>query len=371
MKTWAILVTAALWLAFLASANESRENEVFRASEVALESTFIDNRPAPLRELFRRTEFVYEPSWIRAESGHRLLLQDAINVQQKVYRYDLENDAVSVSIRQGNGPGELYPQGMKWVSKFNDGSHFLYDAGGFRAYLYDADMKRPISVVLPPTQSTPLAMLLVNDTLVMSIPRSETDFAHFFHLKNRRDLESLPRQRISNDDHVELRGLKNFLLKNGHALNDGGALYQSFLFSSLIMKIEGVSVVWLGGTELSPAFPMEKNEPGRFRMPDASKHAQQTLSLAVGGGRVYALHSGVTPSFWRMLKSTLTGNFSEIDELIHASDRLRVHDQATGRFLEEWKLPVRARLISVYDRYLYVVAQLDGVPTIIAYQIES
>lgn len=368
MKTYRVYATGfvvfivLLWLGNTEFPKDLTENVV---SETGL------MRKAPVVEIFRRDSHLYDPVWIIAEDQHRLIIQDASNDRRKIYRYDLQTDAVISEIPVGNGPGELAARGMKWLSRYGEDHYFLYDTGSFRAYVYGSDLQIARTVSVEATMVNPLSMFMMNDSLLFSIPQHQDVFGAYYSISASTGIKMPPLSRISNQTYDGWGALRNVLLKNGHVLAVDGAVYHSFLFSSRLVKFGNDGVIWQSGTELAPDFPVLGNAPEIHEMPDVSKHAQQTLSLAVAGDRVYSLYSGKKPGTLLSLKTAVTGDFKEVDELVNSSDRLRIYNTDSGEFIEEWQLPVRARQISAFGKYLYVSAEVHGSPTIIAYEVNG
>ena len=326
-------------------------------------------KTAPIRELFRRSEFIYEPSWISALPNHKLLIADATHQMHAVYVYDLVHNEVEQSIRTGNGPGELAPNGMKWLSKLTNGDILIYDTGNFRAYRFDSLLKGASGLRMNLRSGNAMNIHLVHDSVLYVNPMNQTDFLQKYHYDGIRDVREGIVTRILVDDHLELKPLRNFLLKNGFSHQYRDHIYYSFLFAPYIVKVGASGVEWIGGSEMGTGFPTEKENPNQIKMPDAGSVPQQTISITADDNSVYVLHNGNKVGFWKTLVATVTSDYSDIDELVNATDRLRIYDAATGRFRTEWTLPVRARLISVYDKYLYVSTQTDGTPEIIVYEI--
>lgn len=324
---------------------------------------------APLSELFRRDANIFEPNWIIADVNHRLWVNDAVHQTLTLYRYDLNKDEVEASLRMGRGPGELSEQGMKWMSRSVAGDKFVYDVGAFRMQRFDQNLENPTMIRFKSGSSRLLNAHVLSDTLLIVTPMNAGAVieAYRFDLDNNESGDVV--FRVGVDERPELQPLRNFLLKNGHVAVHGDAMYFSFLFAPYIMKVDATGLRWIGGTELGVGFPANSKNPNEIRMPDASEHPQQTLSIAADEKRVYVLHNGEKAGFWKTMWATVTNDFSDIDEQLNASDRLRVYDTRTGSFLEEWKLPIRARLITVNGGHLYATTQLNGQPSIIAYRI--
>lgn len=326
-----------------------------------------------LKEVMRRTTHVYDPTWMQAEENHRLLMTDAVNPSYALYRYDLSKDQILHARRVGNGPGEFAPMGMKWVSRLRNGDLWVYDAGAFKAYRFSSDLSNPVIQRLPSGATRSLSIHLLSDTLLVVVPMNQTEVVRYYAIQAQ--AKSTSSARASNplyairvSDYAEFKSLSNFLLKNGHAVSISNQLYFTYLYAPYLLKLDEKGVTWMSGHELRRGFPPQKRSGNEVRMPDAGEYPQQTLSVTGNKRYVFVLHNGETIGFWRTLTASITRDYAEIDQVVNASDRIRIYDAGTGRFLQEWKLPLRARLISVYDRYLYVYAQIEGVPTIITYQ---
>jgi hypothetical protein len=321
-----------------------------------------------LKEVMRRTSYVYDPTWMQAEDNHRLLITDAVNPSYALYRYDLSKDRILHSRRVGNGPGELAPMGMKWVSRLRNGDLWVYDAGAFKAYRFAPDLSNPVIQRLPSGATRSLSIHLLSDTLLVVVPMNQTEVVRYYTTQAPGKPTLSPLNAIRVSDYPEFKSLSNFLLKNGHAVSSSNQLFFTYLYAPYLLKLDEKGVTWMSGHELGRGFPPQKRSGNEVRMPDAGEHPQQTLSVTANKRYVFVLHNGETIGFWRTLTASITRDYAEIDQVVNASDRIRIYDAGTGRFLQEWKLPLRARLISVYDRYLYVYAQIEGIPTIITYQ---
>jgi hypothetical protein len=324
---------------------------------------------APLTEVFSREAYVFEPSWIHAEAGHRLWISDAVHERFALYRYDLEADQVELSLPVGRGPGELARTGMKWMSLLPDGDRMIYDTGAFRATRYNAELKNPKIMPMPRMNTQAMSAHVLQDGTLLMNPMSTSVLLSAYHYDLKTLQPGTQRYQLPITTHPSFLPLSNFLLKNGHAIQHGNAVYLSFLFAPYILKMSSQGLVWLTGTELGVGFPVDKKNPNGMRMPDAGTHPQQTLSIAADSRRVYVLHNGTSLSLWKSLWASVSNDYSEVDELVNASDRLRVYDARTGAFQMEWKLPVRARLVSVHSGFLYLHTTDGGQSRIIAYRM--
>ena len=325
--------------------------------------------PAPIEELFRRDAHLYEPNWILAADKHRLWISDAVHRQHTLYRYDLEADMVDFSVGVGRGPGELSEMGMKWMSTLSSGDKLVFDSGSFRMHRYRRDLSKPTPVRLGSRDGRWLNAHLVADTMLIVSPMSPGSVLQFMRYDPATSQTGAIVREIEHDDRPEWIGLKNFLLKNGHVATHGDALYYSFLFAPYIMKVNATGLQWVAGRELETGFPVNLKNPNEIRMPDASEHAQQTISIAADARRVYVLHNGEKAGFFKSIWATFTNDFSDLDDQLNASSRLRLYSAITGQFLEEWTLPVRARLVTVHPPHLYLTTQIDGQSTLIAYRM--
>lgn len=338
---------------------------------IILLTTSYQSTRAPITEVFSRDAYVFEPSWIRAEAGHRLWISDAVHERYALYRYDLEADKVSVFLPQGRGPGELAPFGMKWMSFLPDAELMIYDTGAYRATRYNAELKNPRSMPIPRMNTQAMSAHFLGDGTLLMNPMSTSTVLSAFHYDLVKQQPGAQRYQIPINTKPEFAPLTNFLLKNGHAHQQGEFVYLSYLFAPYLLKMGPKGMIWLSGTELGVGFPVDKKDPNAMRMPDASTHPQQTLSISADSRRVYVLHNGTSLSFWKSLWASVSNDYSEVDELVNASDRLRIYDAQTGNFQTEWKLPVRARLVSVHSGFLYLHTQDGGHSRIIAYRMHG
>lgn len=335
---------------------------------ILLLSSFQQNK-APITEIFSRDTYLFEPSWIRAEAGHRLWVSDAVHERYALYRYDLEADEVSVSLPLGRGPGELARVGMKWMSMMPGGDIMIYDTGSYRATRYTSELKNPQSIPLPRMNTQAMSAHYLGDGTLLMNPMSTTQVLTAFNYDLVKQQPGPQRYQIPINANTEFSALSNFLLKNGHAHQQAEYVYMSFLFAPYIIKMGPQGMVWLSGKEIGLGFPVDKKNPNAVRMPDAGTHPQQSLSITADSRRVYVLHNGTSLSFWKSLWASVSNDYSEVDDLVNASDRLRIYDARTGAFQTEWKLPVRARLVTVHSGYMYLHTQDGGISRIIAYRM--
>ncbi len=322
---------------------------------------------APLTELFRSDGNVFEPIWIEADANHILWVSDAVHRTLTLYTYHLQKDAPTYSLGMGRGPGELSEVGMKWMSTLSSGDKVVYDAGAYRMTRYTAALENPTPVRVVSSSNRWLSAHILADTLLVVSPMSTSSLLEVFRYDPETNQTGGLTFRVGNSDKPELSALSNFLLKNGHVASHGDALYFSFLFAPYIIKVGTDGMQWMGGSELGVGFPVNDKNPNEIRMPDASEHPQQTLSIAADAARVYVLHNGEKAGFWQTMWATVTNDFGDIDEQLNATSRLRIYNARNGNFVEEWQLPVRARLVTVYGKYMYLTTQVDGQPTVVAY----
>src|SRR5690606_22696830 len=163
------------------------ESDIHLKTEaIALDVGYEDDTPqeaviAQLREIFRKSEYVYEPSWIAATANHKLFIRDATHQLQAVYIYNLVSDVVEQSIRTGHGPAELAPMGMKWMSKLDNGDVLIYDAGNYRAYRFDSLLQNGTGLRMNFRSGNAMNLHLINDSLIYMSPMNQTDFLHMYH----------------------------------------------------------------------------------------------------------------------------------------------------------------------------------------------
>jgi len=324
---------------------------------------------APLKEQFRRAGNLFEPNWIVADAGHQLWVSDAVHQTLTLYQYDLENDVPVRSIRMGRGPGELSEMGMKWMSTLSKGDKVIYDAGSYRMQRFDSILDKPSNIRVASGSSQWLNAHILADTLLVVSPMSISNVIQMYQFDPQTNQTGSLVYQLGNMDKPELRALSNFLLKNGHVAVHGNSIYFSFLFAPYIIKIDQRGLQWIGGNELGTGFPVNTKNPNEIRMPDASQHAQQTISIAADADRVYVIHNGEKAGFWKTMWATVTNDYSDIDEQLNASNRLRIYNARNGSFIEEWTLPVRARLVSVHREFMYLTTQVEGQPTVVAYKM--
>jgi len=324
---------------------------------------------APIKEQFRRDGNLFEPNWITADAEHQLWVSDAVHQTLTLYQYDLQHDAPVRSLRMGRGPGELSEMGMKWMSSLSTGEKVIYDAGSYRMQRFSSELDKPSIIRIASGSSQWLNAHILSDTLLVVSPMSISNVIQMYQFDPQTNQTGRLIYQLSNQDKPELRALSNFLLKNGHVAVHGSSIYFSFLFAPYIIKIDQRGLQWIGGSELGAGFPVNTKNPNEIRMPDASQHAQQTISIAADADRVYVIHNGEKAGFWKTMWATVTNDYSDIDEQLNASNRLRIYNARNGSFVEEWILPVRARLVSVHREFMYLTTQVNGQPTVVAYKM--
>ncbi len=324
---------------------------------------------APLTEVLRTDVSLFEPSWIQADANHTLWVSDAVHRTLTMYKYDLQEGESTHSLRMGRGPGELSEVGMKWMSTLGSGDKVIYDAGAYRMTRYSSALENPHPVRVPQGSNRWLSAHILADTLLVVSPMVTNSVVQVYRFDPSTNTTGERLFQVGSTDRPELAGLRNFLLKNGHVASHADALYFSFLFAPYIIKLDAKGLQWIGGGELGIGFPVNDKNPNEVRMPDASEHPQQTLSITADADRVYVLHNGEKAGFWQTMWATITNDFGDIDEQLNASTRLRIYNAQNGSFQEEWQLPLRARLVSVYGDFMYVATQIDGQPTIVAYMM--
>jgi hypothetical protein len=324
---------------------------------------------APLTELFRRDGNLFEPNWIIADAGHKLWVSDAVHQSLTLYKYDLQNDEATKSLRMGRGPGELAEMGMKWMSTLSSGDKVIFDVGSYRMQRYNAELEKPTAVRITSGPSQWLNAHILADTLLVVSPMSPNHVLQIYQFDPKANQTGTLVYQLGNLDKPELKLMSNFLLKNGHVAVHGNSIYYSYLFAPYVLKVDPRGLQWIGGTEIGSGFPVNTKNPNEIRMPDASQHAQQTISIAADADRVYVLHNGEKAGFWKSMWATVTNDFSDIDEQLNASNRLRIYNARNGSFVQEWTLPVRARLVSVHREFMYLTTQVNGQSTVVAYRM--
>lgn len=324
---------------------------------------------APLTEQFRRNSSLFEPNWLLAEANHQLWVSDAVHKTLGLYKYDLKRDEVTSSMRMGRGPGELSEMGMKWMSTLGMGDKVIFDVGSYRIQRFGAELDRPVMIRTASGSSQWLNAHILADTLLVVSPMSLKNVIQTYQFDPKTNQIGAMVYQLDHLDKPELNALSNFLLKNGHISVYGNAIYFSFLFAPYIMKVDPTGLRWIGGYEIGSGFPVNTKNPNEIRMPDASQYAQQTISIAADDKRVYVLHNGEKAGFWQSMWASITNDFSDIDEQLNATNRLRLYNTTNGTFIEEWTLPVKARLVAVHREFMYLTTQIDGQPTIIAYRM--
>jgi hypothetical protein len=324
---------------------------------------------APLTEQFRRQGYLFEPNWILADANHHLWVNDAVHQTLTIYKYDLQRDEPMNSLRMGRGPGELSEMGMKWMSSLNTGDKVIFDVGSYQLQRFGSALDRPAMVRMASGSSQWLNAHVLADTLLVVSPMSISNVIQMYQFDPVTNQIGSMIYQLGHRDRPELNALSNFLLKNGHISVYGNAIYFSFLFAPYIVKMDPNGLRWIGGGELGSGFPVNSKNPNEIRMPDASQFAQQTISISADANRVYVLHNGEKAGFWKSMWATMTNDFSDIDEQLNATNRLRIYSTSNGKFIEEWMLPVRARLVTVYREFMYLTTQIDGRPTVIAYRM--
>jgi len=128
------------------------------------------------------TDGLWHPmSFSISADGTTALVVDYASDGDIVYLLDLhEGTHHGRVLMAGPGPGELNDRGDKVVSRFDDGTFFLWDAGDRRASLFDADLEYT-GPVRRAERGRIGTMALVNDSTVAVLNFSATEELFTLH----------------------------------------------------------------------------------------------------------------------------------------------------------------------------------------------
>lgn len=267
----------------------------------------------------------------------------------------------------GRGPGEIAAQGQKVVTKRSDGSIWVSDTRGTKVYASDLSYRfdvRGINAQL----TAPLSDTLVGQYLFA--PGNALVRMH--HLKSEREVGVDPIGTVSIDRWTALEPLRNnFMLRQGPVLVDDSSWFIGFDFSSHIIRLnpDGIEYIIYEPSNVDfPDYGYATNEG--YAAPDASKHPAGTVDLDADDTYLYVLHHGRTFDVnpFKQLVAVVRGRIEASIEEWGMTDRLFVYEKATGNFMGEVSLPLRARAIEVTEEAVYILSN-DGIPpSIIKYK---
>jgi len=289
-----------------------------------------------------------------------------------VYRLDLHAGTHhGRALTAGPGPGELNDRGDKVVSRFDDGTFFLWDAGDRRASLFDADLEY-VGPVRRAERGRIGTMALVNDSTVAVLNFSATEELFTLHRLTRAADHAVvtdePLVTLTTAAHPALQPMvANPLLRQGWLHRQQDTLCWGVRYSSVVLCFDEEGLQFASTAPGEMPVPDFRNEPGVYEAPDASKYPSGIVDISADDRYVYVLFSDRKVSRLRALRVAVTGGMSGLesllDEVLH-TDVLHVLDRATGELVQTLTLPVRGKHINVKDGYVYLLNTVDAEPAI-------
>lgn len=328
-------------------------------------------------------EGFYSPGEFRILGGEndkprRLLVLDHYASDQALAHLRLEDGSpIGRTIQFGQGPGEVSGRGME-ISLFSEGGVLLWDNGQHRANVYGPALRFEGQVEgLQDLSVDPVA--LVNDsTLAVGMSVSTSDLFRVYRLHRGPGsihVGEKPLATIETTDHEVLNQGQideNFMIRQGVARRVEEGLYFGFMFGSLVTGMTERGVQWATAEPLNHALPVYNFRDGNAVVaPQLDMFARGILDLTGDASHLYVLYSGQKMGGDRGLLGQITRRDVAAErEAISHSDRLFVFDRATGKFVKEMRLPIRARGIEVTSSYavLYVTEEKEA-PTFEIYRI--
>lgn len=313
-------------------------------------------------------EGFFNPGEFRILGGGKepsvLLVLDHSASDQMLARLRLDDGTtVGHTIRSGRGPGEVSGKGME-ISQFSDGGVLLWDSGHRRASVYDADLRFEGQVHgLQGLSVDPVA--LVNDsTLAVVMSSSTSELFRLYRLHQASEsvhVAEEPLVTIKTVDHEVLdQGQldENFMIRQGVARRIEDELYFGFMFGSLVTGMTENGLTWATTRPVNHALPVYNFRDGNaFVAPPLDKFSRGVLDLTGDESHLYVLYSGQKFEDDRGLLERITQrDVADGMEAIDHSDRLFVFDRATGAFVREMRLPIRAKALEVTSRYVVLLA---------------
>jgi len=295
--------------------------------------------------------------------------------KQALARLRLEDGApVGRTVRTGRGPGEASGQGMA-ISQFSNGGVLLWDGGRRQAYVYDADLRFEGQVRgLQELSADPVA--LINDsTLAVGIAAPRDALFELYRLHRGPESVHITEEPLATVEIPENKAFsqgqldENIMIRQGLSRRIGGDLYYGFIFGSLVIGMNEGGLTWATTEPVDHSLPVYDFRDGNAVVaPQLNEFARGILDLTGDSSYLYALYSGQKVEDDGVL-DRLTGLRAQIEAAKH-SDRLFVFDRATGKFVEEMRLPVRAKALEITDQYatLLTTEERDA-PTFEVYRI--
>lgn len=310
------------------------------------------------------------------EEPRRLLVLDNRASDQMLARLRLDDGSpIGRTVQSGPGPGRVSGRGMG-ISLFSEGGVLLWDDGNRRANVYTADLPFQGQVKgLPDLAERPVA--LVNDsTLAVGTSASSVLFRLYRLHRGSKSIRvtKKPLASIETTDHEVLsQGQldENPMIRQGVTRRLGETLYFGYTFGSLVTGMTENGLQWATTEPVNHALPVydfrskSTKEATTYTSPDVVKFPWGILDLAGDGSHLYALYSG-------QKVEKPAGNIAGSLEAIRHSNRLFVFDRATGKFIKEMRLPIRARALEVTSRYAVLFATEDrDAPTFEVYRFSE
>lgn len=319
------------------------------------------------------TDGLWHPmSFSVSEDGWTALVVDYASDGEIVYLLDLyEGTHHGRVLTAGPGPGELNDRGDKVVSRFDDGTFFLWDAGDRRASLFDADLDYT-GPVRRAERGRIGTMALVNDSTVAVLNFSATEELFTLHRLTRAADHAVvtdePLVTLTTAAHPALQPMvANPLLRQGWLHRQQDTLCWGVRYSSAVLCFDEEGLQFASTAAGEMPVPDFRNEPGVYEAPDASKYPSGIVDISADDRHVYVLFSDRKVSRLRALRVAVTGGMSGLegllDDVLH-TDTVHVLDRQTGALVRTLALPVRGRHLQVMGESAYLLNTIDGEPAI-------
>lgn len=261
----------------------------------------------------------------------------------------------------GRGPGETLKGGNLYISSIKD-TLVVYNSNGFNLLLFDVEGK-----LLRSRNSLAFGnsyVIGIQDNLFRAVSINmllmSTDSVLIESYRyDEKGIVKLPTNSyIPFEEHpdLEIFALNQLTRQGPYAVDAEGRMYLGNFYSSLLLGLDA------GGTLLFKTYEPDKipipkilPEKGKngvsIKSPGPMTHTEITMGLAVDSQYVYALHSGVEPSFLKNIKSILDIGSYNINE----GKKLRLFDKFSGKFIHEVELPFWAVDIHADEEHFYFI----------------
>lgn len=330
-----------------------------------LSGVYAQNFSIQFEEQYRLEKDLANPSDFYVTDRDRAVVIDELRAACALAFIDLRTGTPQNCHAIGSGPGEIAAQGRKVVAMRSDSSIWVSDTRGAKVYTSDLSYQFDVR---GPSVTAPLSDTLAGQYLFELGNR----LVRLYQLESEREVEDSPLETISIEERTALEPLRdNFMLRQGPVLVDDSSWFIGFDFSSHIIRLDsdGIEYVVYGPSNIDfPDYDYAANDG--YTAPDASEYPTGTVDLDTDDTYLYVLHHGRTfdASPFKQLVDIVRGRIEAAIEEWEMTDRLLVYNKATGDFMGEVALPVRARAVEVTEEAVYILSIDDMPPSIIKYK---